>query len=94
MPTVLPKTVVPSHVNLRLDVDPQRDSFEGEVAIRLRASVPVPMIELPAAGLRAQRATLVTGKPKLDTFLPGETDLNPGKHLTDHCGPAASKSGS
>ncbi len=60
-PTVLPKSVTPSHVRLRLDVDPQREQFSGEVSMQLTASEPVAAITLHASGLQAGRATLLTG---------------------------------
>jgi aminopeptidase N len=59
-PTVLPKSVTPNHVRLRLDVDPQREQFSGEMSMQVTASEPVAAITLHASGLQASRAGLVT----------------------------------
>jgi aminopeptidase N len=60
--TLLPKTVVPSHYGLALQLDPARDRFDGEVTIRVRVSQAVPAIVLHARDLDAQQATLGSGK--------------------------------
>ena len=59
--TRLPTTVLPSRVQLVLDVDPDRDSFSGEVTIHLRARQAVPGIVLHAQGLQSDRAQLRQG---------------------------------
>ena len=59
--TLLPKTVVPSHYNLALQLDPARDRFDGQAAIRVKLSQPLPAIVLHAQALEAQRATLRSG---------------------------------
>jgi aminopeptidase N len=60
--TLLPKTVVPSHYGLALQLDPARDRFDGRATIRLEVSQPVPSIVLHAQALDAQGATLRSGK--------------------------------
>ena len=57
--TTLPTTVLPSHVQLALDLDPTLDTFKGEVTIRLQARQRVAEIELHARGLQAEEAQLV-----------------------------------
>jgi aminopeptidase N len=59
--TRLPTTVLPSQVQLVLDVDPARDTFSGEVTIRLRARQAVPAIVLHAQGLQSDSAQLRHG---------------------------------
>ena len=56
--TVLPKTVVPSRVNLRLDLDPAQDAFAGEVGIEVDVRKPVRTIVLHARELEPLRLTL------------------------------------
>ncbi len=60
--TLLPKTVVPSHYSLALQLDPARDRFEGQATIRVKVSQAVPAIVLHAQALDAQRVTLRSGK--------------------------------
>jgi aminopeptidase N len=60
--TLLPKTVVPSHYSLALQLDPARERFDGQAIIRVTVSQPVPSIVLHAQALDAQRATLRSGK--------------------------------
>lgn len=57
--THLPKTVLPSRVDLALDLDPEANNFAGQVRIRLRVLKPVPAIVLHAHELQAVEATLV-----------------------------------
>jgi aminopeptidase N len=57
--THLPKTVLPSRVDLALDLDPEANNFAGQVRIRLRVLKPVPAIVLHAHELQADEATLV-----------------------------------
>jgi aminopeptidase N len=57
--TRLPKTVLPSRVQVTLDVDPASDAFSGEVRIQLRALQAVPAIVLHARFLQADAAQLV-----------------------------------
>ncbi len=56
--TRLPKTVLPSHVQLALELDPALDTFAGHVRIRVRALQAVPSIVLHARDLQADAATL------------------------------------
>jgi len=60
--TRLPTTVLPSRVQLVLDVDPDRDTFSGEVTIHLRARQAVPAIVLHAQGLQSDSAQLQQGR--------------------------------
>jgi aminopeptidase N len=60
-PTILPKTVVPSKVRLRLDLDPAQDRFAGEVAIDVAVREPVRSIVLHARELEAVQLALRTG---------------------------------
>jgi Peptidase family M1 domain/ERAP1-like C-terminal domain/Peptidase M1 N-terminal domain len=57
--TRLPKTVLPSRVQLALDLDPASDTFSGDVRIQLRAQQAVPAIVLHAHALEADAAQLV-----------------------------------
>ncbi|EHR73658.1 aminopeptidase N [Burkholderiales bacterium JOSHI_001] len=59
-PGHLSKWVVPSHVALTLDLDPARDSFGGQVRVRLKVRRPVPAIELHANELTADTARLLS----------------------------------
>ena len=59
--TLLPKTVVPSHYSLALELDPARDRFDGVATIRVKMSQAAPAIMLHAHELDAQRATLRSG---------------------------------
>lgn len=61
-PGHLPKQVVPRHVALSLDLDPERPDFGGEVAITLRLRQPQPAIELHAHELTAASAQLVSAQ--------------------------------
>jgi aminopeptidase N len=56
--TRLPKTVLPSHVQLSLDVDPAKDRFTGQMHMQLRAVQQVAHIELHARSLQASSAEL------------------------------------
>jgi hypothetical protein len=60
--TRLPTTVLPSQVQLVLDVDPDRDTFSGEVTIHLRARQVAPSIVLHAQGLQSDSAQLRQGR--------------------------------
>ena len=60
--TRLPTTVLPSQVQLVLDVDPDRDTFSGEVTIHLRARQAVAAIVLHAQGLQSDSAQLRQGR--------------------------------
>lgn len=51
--TLLPKTVLPFRVQLRLDLDPAKPTFSGDVTITLRVRKPVPAIVLHARDLQA-----------------------------------------
>jgi aminopeptidase N len=53
--TLLPKTVVPSHYDLALQVDPRRPHFDGQASIAVRAREPVASITLHARRLQARR---------------------------------------
>jgi aminopeptidase N len=57
-PTVLPKTVVPRHYALTLDLDPAQSSFDGHVVITLRLSQPTDRIVLHADELTLRKAWL------------------------------------
>ena len=59
--TRLPTTVLPSHVQLALDLDPALDTFKGEVTVLLRASQRVAEIEIHAKDLQAEVAQLQVG---------------------------------
>ena len=59
--TVLPKTVLPSHYALSLQLDPQRERFSGRAEIRLDVRQRVPAIVLHARGLEATRLELRSG---------------------------------
>jgi aminopeptidase N len=56
--TRLPKTVLPSRVQLSLDVDPASDRFKGDVQIQLRTLQEVAHIDLHARQLQASSAEL------------------------------------
>jgi aminopeptidase N len=56
--TRLPKTVLPSRVQLTLDLDPALDAFAGEVRMQLRAQQAVPAIVLHARALEADLAQI------------------------------------
>ena len=58
-PSVLPKTVVPSHYRLALDLDPRREAFSGRTTITVDVREHVPAVLLHAQGLTAHRARLV-----------------------------------
>jgi aminopeptidase N len=57
----LPKTVLPLHYRLALEIDPARDRFGGHADIRLRVREPVAAITLHARQLEAASARLVAG---------------------------------
>jgi len=57
-PGRLSKQVVPSHYALTLDLDPARDTFNGEVVVTLRVREPVAAIELHAEKLEPERLAL------------------------------------
>jgi len=59
--TVLPTTVMPSHVQLTLDLDPALDTFKGDVTIQLQARQRVAEIEVHAKDLQAAEAQLQDG---------------------------------
>lgn len=72
-PGKLPKTVVPEHYNLRVTPDLEKNTFEGEVSIRIRVRETVSEIVLNAANLEIRTARLsgagqapVNLKPILD----------------------------
>ena len=56
--TLLPKTVLPSLVRLRLDLDPDLPGFNGDVSITLRVREPVAAIVLNARNLQAEDVSL------------------------------------
>lgn len=60
-PTILPKTVVPSRVQLHLDLDPARDGFDGRVAIDVTVRQPVRAIVLHAKELEPRELLLRSG---------------------------------
>jgi len=60
--TVLPKTVVPSRVQLRLDLDPAQPTFSGDLTVTLRVRQTVPAIVLHARDLQADEVMLVQGR--------------------------------
>jgi aminopeptidase N len=55
----LPKTVLPSRVQLALDLDPNSDTSSGQIRIQLRAQQTVSAIVLHALALEANSAQLV-----------------------------------
>jgi hypothetical protein len=57
--TRLPKTVLPSRVQLALELDPNLDTFAGQVRIQLHARQAVPEIVLHARDLDADVAEIV-----------------------------------
>jgi aminopeptidase N len=57
-PTILPKTVVPSKVQLHLELDPDRDRFEGRVGIDVDVREPVRSIVLHARELEPRELLL------------------------------------
>jgi aminopeptidase N len=57
--TRLPKTVLPSRVQLALELDPALDAFTGRVSIQLRAQQAVLAIVLHARELEAEAADIV-----------------------------------
>jgi aminopeptidase N len=57
-PTVLPKTVVPRHYALTLDLNPAQANFDGRVVITLRISQPTDRIVLHADQLTLRKAWL------------------------------------
>jgi hypothetical protein len=59
--TILPKTVVPSKVHLRLDLDPEHDRFDGSVAIDVDVRQTVRSIVLHANELEPRELALRTG---------------------------------
>ena len=59
--TRLPTTVLPSHVQLALDLDPALDTFKGEVTVQLQARQRVAEIEIHAKDLQAEVAQLQVG---------------------------------
>lgn len=61
-PTLLPKTVLPSRVQLRLDLDPAQPTFGGDLTISLRVRDPLRAIVLHACDLQADDVTLAQGK--------------------------------
>jgi aminopeptidase N len=62
--TVLPKTVLPSHYTLSLQLDPRRERFTGRAEVRLHVREPVAAIVLHAHGLQASRLALHSGKQR------------------------------
>ena len=60
--TVLPKTVVPSRMQLHLDLDPAQPTFSGDLTVTLRVRQAVPAIVLHARDLQADEVTLTQGK--------------------------------
>jgi aminopeptidase N len=59
--TVLPKSVVPSHYALSLQLDPQRERFAGRAEIDVTAREAVREIVIHARGLQAGRVELRSG---------------------------------
>jgi aminopeptidase N len=59
--TVLPKSVVPSHYALSLQLDPQRERFAGRAEIDVTARKAVREIVIHARGLQAERVELRSG---------------------------------
>lgn len=64
MPGHLSKDVVPTRVNLALDLDPTRDTFEGRIEIEVRVRAPVAAVELHAHELSAGEAWIADETPK------------------------------
>jgi puromycin-sensitive aminopeptidase len=60
-PFRLPRTVVPDHYDITLDVDPGRDSFAGTVGIDVRVLEPVDRIVLNTAELDIDDVALSSG---------------------------------
>ena len=58
----LPDDVTPLRYELRLELDPDRDTFRGQVAIRLRVERPIERMWIHADELEITRAT-VDGAP-------------------------------
>ena len=57
-PGFLPKTVVPTHQLIELDLDPNKDDFAGVTTVTLRVREPVQRITLHAFELRASDARI------------------------------------
>jgi alanyl aminopeptidase len=53
----LPRTVVPLHYALALEIDPEQDGFAGEVRIRVRSEAPTATIFLHGKGLAIASAS-------------------------------------
>ena len=64
MPGHLSKDVAPVRLDLALDLDPKRDSFEGRIEIEVRVRAPVAGIELHAHELSAGEAWIDGGTSK------------------------------
>src|SRR5262245_63217595 len=62
-PYRLPRSVVPSRYDLRLEPDLASASFTGEVAITVAVHEPVSLVLLNAAELRIDSAVFLAGSP-------------------------------
>jgi puromycin-sensitive aminopeptidase len=60
-PFRLPRTVIPDHYDITLDVDPERDTFDGKVGIDIRILEPVDQIVVNAAELDFHDVALSSG---------------------------------
>src|SRR5882757_8513746 len=60
-PFRLPRTVVPDHYDITLDIDPARDTFAGTVGIDLRVLEPGDRIVLNAVELDVDDVVLSSG---------------------------------
>ena len=74
--TLLPKTVLPSHYALALQLDPARDRFDGRATITLTVREPVRAIVLHARGLEASRLQLQTGPQRRVLKLSADNKLH------------------
>jgi aminopeptidase N len=81
-PTVLPKTAVPQHYALTLDLDPAKSSFDGHVVITLRLSQPTDRIVLHADELTLRKAWLApatrgSASRQFAALVPAKTNTPP-----------------
>lgn len=57
----LPDTVVPTHYQLRLDIDPRQSQFAGSAQIEVTVATPVSSLWLHGLGLKVKSASVVAG---------------------------------
>ena len=93
-PFRLPRTIVPDHYDIRLDVDPARDTFAGEVGIDLRVLERGDHIILNTAELDIRESVLSSGSSTIAvvdvthdererTTFTLETAVDPGSYRLD-----------